>query len=264
MASPTMAAGATVPHFQPWAKPQMQIRAKSPYGLPVVDDCLRCTLRDTNFFCGVSPATMKALDQIKHTSSYPEGAVIFMEGEAARGVYLLCQGRAKLLTANSEGKTLILKIAQPGEVLGLSAVVAGNPHEFTVETLQPSQLAFIGREEFQKFVKEHGDACLHITQHLSRDCRSAYEVIRSIGLSQSVSERLARFLLEWSADGRMSDGVFRVKLTLTHEEMAQLIGCSRETVSRILSEFKKRRMVELNGATLLVRNKAALESLAAA
>ena len=91
----------------------------------------------------------------------------------------------------------------------------------------------------------------------------AYDVIRSIGLSNSAAEKLARFLVEWAGDGRPSDGVVRVKLALTHEEMAQLIGCSRETVSRTLSEFKRQRLVEVNGATLVVRDLEALEDLAA-
>ena len=101
-----------------------------------------------------------------------------------------------------------------------------------------------------------------VWQHLSRDCRSVYDSIRSIGLSHSVSEKLARLLLHWSADVKTSDGTVRIKLALTHEEIAQLIGSSRETVTRILGEFKKRRLVELNGSTLVLRNKAALESLA--
>jgi len=185
-----------------------------------------------------------------------------MEGEPARGVYIVCQGRVKLLTTNSDGKTLIFKIAKPGEILGLNATLSATPHEITAETLQPTQLAYISREDFLKFIKENGDACLQVAQHLGRDCHSAYEVIRSIGLSNSVEEKLARFLVEWSAGGQVTNGGLRVKLALTHEEIAQLIGCSRESVSRSFSEFKRRRLVEINGSTLLVQDKAALETLA--
>ncbi len=130
-------------------------RAKSavPYGLPIVDDCMACKLRNSNFFCALSQAPIKALDALKHTSSYPEGAMVFMEGQAARGVYLVCQGRAKLMTTNSEGKSLILKIAQPGDVLGMHAVVSGKPYEITAETLQPCQLAFISARDFLHFLR---------------------------------------------------------------------------------------------------------------
>jgi len=186
-----------------------------------------------------------------------------MEGQAPRGVYILCRGRVKLQTTNSDGRTLILKIAGPGEGLGLNCVFTGKPHDVTAEVLQPSRMTFIGREDFLKFLSDHGDACLHFAHLLGRDCHAAYELVLSIGLCQSAQERLARFLLDWSSDGTVSDGTVRAKLGLTHEEMAQLIGASRETVTRTLSAFKRQRIIELNGSTLVLKNKAALEGLAA-
>jgi CRP/FNR family transcriptional regulator len=167
------------------------------------------------------------------------------------------------MTTSRDGRTLILKIADPGEILGLHSVISGKVHELTVETLQPSQLAFVPREDFLKFLKTHGDACLQAARHLSRDCQSAYDSVRSIGLSHSVTQKLARFLLRWSANGKAADGMIRVKMTFTHEEIAQLIGSSRETVTRTLTELKKRHVAELHGSTLLVRNRSALEGLAA-
>ena len=240
---------------------EAKVKSHSPYGLPIVDNCINCKLRNSNFFCSLESEAMKALNRIKHVSSFPEGAMVFLEGQSARGVYLVCQGRVKLLTANSEGKTLILKIGEPGEVLGLQSVVSGRPHELTVETLQPSQLAFIAREDLLVFLKQYGEACLHAAQHLSRDCQSAYELIRSIGLSHSVSERLARLVLQLSGTAG-GNGEDRVKVALTHEEIAQLIGASRETVTRTLGDFKKHKLMEFKGATLFIRDRSALERMA--
>jgi len=234
-----------------------------PYGLPLSESCLTCKLRNgDNFFCSLSKAAMESLERIKQVNCLPEGSLVFLEGQSPRGVYILCQGRAKLITTNADGKSLILKIAQPGEILGLHAAVTGKPHEVTVETLQPSQLTFIRRDDFLRFLNENGDACLHAAMHLARDCQSAYDVIRSIGLSHSVSERLARLLLQWSSDGRVAtDGAIRMKIALTHEEMAQVIGTTRESVTRALSDFKKQHVLELVGSTLTIRDKAALEKL---
>jgi CRP/FNR family transcriptional regulator, cyclic AMP receptor protein len=263
MASSAAVAGTRLsgPPLQTLAR--IETKGNSPYGLPIVDNCLQCKLRGSEFFCSLSQPAMQALDEIKHIASYPEGALVFMEGQAARGVYIVCQGTAKLCTTSSDGKTFILKLARPGEALGAHAVITDTPHEVTVETLQPSQLAFIPRREFLAFLKEHGDACLQAAQHLSRDCQSAYDVIRSIGLSHSVSEKLARLLLQWSTDAARSLNGLRLTVTLTHEEIAQLLGSSRETVTRVLGDFKKQGVVEQSGATLLIRNKAALEKLAA-
>ena len=238
-----------------------QRRPRSLFAL-ASDDCVSCDLRTETSFCRLSPRAALNLGEIRRTSSYPAGAILFMEGEQARGVYIICQGRVKLLTTNSEGKTLIFKIAKAGEILGLNAALSGTPHEITAETLQLAQLAYVSRNDFLKFIKDNGDACLQVAQHLGRDCHSAYEVIRSIGLSNSVEEKLARFLLDWATGGQITNFGIKVKLALTHEEIAQLIGCSRESVSRSFSDFKRKHLVEVNGATLVVQNKGALEQLA--
>jgi len=231
----------------------------SPYGLPA--ECLTCHLRSDNFFCALSPESLAAFNQIKHAVVVPEGAVIFVEGQAPRGIFMLCQGQAKVSTTSRDGKTFILRIAKPGEVLGLHAIVTSKPYEVTVETMQPSQLNFVNREDFLRFLKEHGDACLQAAQQISRDCRDAYDVVRSIGLSHSVSGRVAKFLLASATDGRVTNGVVRANLALTHEDIAQLMGTSRETITRTLSEFRKKDIVELKGSTLIIHNKSALERL---
>ena len=238
-----------------------QVKANSPYGLPVIEDMREFHLGENSFFGGLSDESMGALNEIKHTTSYPEGAVVMMEGQTPRGVYIVCQGRVKLMTTNADGKTMIVKIAGPGEILGLQSVVTGHAYELTAETLQPTQLAYVSREQFLRFLRTHGDACLRATQHLSQDCQSAYDVIRSIGLCHSVAGKLARLLVQWSTEGKTSSGIVRMKMALTHEELAQLIGSSRETVTRILSDFRKRGVVELHGATLTIKNQAALENL---
>jgi CRP/FNR family transcriptional regulator len=233
----------------------------SPYGLQVTESCLICKLRHSGFFCDLPKASLDDLDKIKYASSYPQGAVLFVEGQPPRGVYIICSGRVKLSTTSREGKTLILRMAQSGEVLGLHATVSGKTYELTAETLQPCQLDFVKRDDFLKFLQNHADACLHAAQHLSQNCQSAYEMIRSLGLSHSVSEKLARLLLEWSGDGEPTKDGIRIKIALTHEEIAQLIGTSRETVTRVLGEFRDKHVAQLRGSTLLIHNKEALEKL---
>jgi CRP/FNR family transcriptional regulator len=233
-------------------------------GLKCVESCLKCRLRSRNFFCHLSQESLEAFNIIKHAAVFPEHAVVLVEGQSPCGIFILCQGRAKLCTTSRDGKTLIVRIAEPGEVLGLHAVVTGSPYELTVETMQPCQLNFVGREDMLQFLNEHADAALHATQHLARDCSDAYGVVRSIGLSHSVSERFAKFLLETSADGEVSNGTVRVRLAMTHEEISQLIGTSRETITRLLSEFRRSSMAELKGSMLIIHNRPALKHLVGA
>jgi CRP/FNR family cyclic AMP-dependent transcriptional regulator len=256
-----MASAMAVTHFFGSEAAHAHTRENSPYGLPLVENCENCKLRNGKGFCALSPAGTQALDDIKHTSSYPEGALIFVEGQNARGVHVLCQGRVKLQTTNRDGKTIILKIAEAGDVLGLHSVISGTAHEATAETLQPSQVAFVRREDFLKFLQRSPEACLKAAEALSRDCQSAFDVIRSIALSHSVSEKVARLLLHWAADAPVREGAIRVRLTLTHEEIAELIGSSRETVTRILAQFRKQKIAEVQGATLVLLDKSKLERL---
>ena len=128
----------------------------SPYGIQITENCLICKLRHSGFFCDLPKPSLQDLERIKYASAYPQGAVLFVEGQAPRGVYIICTGRVKLSTTSRDGKTLILRIAQAGEVLGLHATVSGKPYELTAETLQPAQLDFVRREDFLRFLQNHG------------------------------------------------------------------------------------------------------------
>lgn len=234
----------------------------SPYNLEVEYNCAECRVRADRLFCNMSESAVEALDSVKFTGLYPKGSLLFVEGEEPRGVFILCSGRAKLTTSSTEGKTLIVKIAEPGEVLGASATILGKPYEVSAETIEPSQLNFIKREDFLKYLNTHAEACLHTAQQLSEKYHSAQREIRSLGLSQTTSEKLARLLLDWcERGGEQTTKGIRIKVLLTHEEIAQMIGTTRETVTRLLSDFKKKKIVDVKGSSLFVISKPQLENL---
>jgi CRP/FNR family cyclic AMP-dependent transcriptional regulator len=237
------------------------IGMRSPYGLDIIESCLGCKLREDYLFCNLSPVALRTLDSIKSIAAYPAGAVLFLEGQPARGIFVLCNGRAKLSTSSADGKTIILRIAEAGEVLGLSATVSGKPYEVTAETLEPSQANFVNRSDFLNFLRGHGDAALRIAEELSNNYHAAYSEVRALGLSTSASEKLSRLLLEWSDKGKRSGENLRVTVSLTHEEIAQLIGVSRETVTRSFGELKRKQLIQVKGSTLIIRDKAALQKL---
>jgi len=178
-----------------------------------------------------------------------------------RGVFILCSGRVKLSTTSADGKTLIVRIADSGEVLGLPATVTEKPYELTAEVIEPTQANFIPSQEFLNFLRQHGEVGLRVAQQLGETYHSAIAEMRTIGLSHSVGERLARFLLDLAAGHHETNGEIRLTLALTHEEIAQMIGTSRETVTRLLSDFKKRQLLQIKGSTFIIKNKAGLESI---
>ena len=235
----------------------------SPYGLDIIESCLTCKMRADRIFCDLPTSALQAFENIKYSTAYPKGAILFVEGQAPRGIFVLCKGRVKLSICARDGKTLILKIAEPGEVLGLSATVSGKPYELAAETMDPCQVNFVKREDFLRFLKAHADACFKVAEQLSEKYNTACHELRSLGLSHSAGEKLAKLLLEWSSkNGEASKREPRLKLSLTHEEIGQMIGTSRETVTRIFADLRKRQIVQAKGSTLVIRNKAALRLIA--
>jgi CRP/FNR family transcriptional regulator len=236
----------------------------TPYGLEIIENCVSCKLRQGKWFCGLSSDVLKSFSASSHLSTYPGGAVLFVEGQMPRGGLVLCSGKVKLSTTSRDGKVLNLKMAVPGEALGLSAVISGTPYELTAETAGPCQVNFIDRESLMKLLDKYGELGLHSAQALSREFQSAYRDIhdwcwlvppQQAGSVAPLVERWAR------AETGISE--VRIRSSLTHEEIAQMIGSSRETVTRLLSELKKKELIRLEGSTLVIRNRTALEALAA-
>jgi CRP/FNR family transcriptional regulator len=152
-----------------------------------------------------------------------------------------------------------VKIAEPGEVLGASATMLGKPYEVSAETIEPSQLNFVKRDDFLKFLTVSAEACMHTAQQLSEKYHAAQREIRSLGLAQTTGEKLAKLLLDWcDRDGEETPKGVRLKVLLTHEEIAQMIGTTRETVTRLLSEFKRRKVIEVKGSTVNIVQRDAL------
>ena len=146
---------------------------RAPYGMEVIDDCATCPRRKDGFFCQMSAATLADFQKMKFNSTYPGGAVLFVESQVPRGVYMLCEGRVKLTMASPNGKTVIVRVVEAGELLGLHAAVSGDPHEVTAETLQPCQIDFIRREDFMKLLHEHGDASISAMQQFTKYYRGS-------------------------------------------------------------------------------------------
>jgi CRP/FNR family cyclic AMP-dependent transcriptional regulator len=233
----------------------------TPYGLNIIDNCLTCPVREEHLFCNLSPPALQKLSSIKSTAVYPRSAMLFIEGQLPRGVFVLCAGKVKLFASSSEGKTIITKVSEAGDVLGLNATISNRPYEVTAQMVEPGQANFIARDAFLQFLREHGEVAVRVAEQLSRNYYTAHEEIRTLGLTSSPAEKFAKLLLSWSCDSQGADNGSQVRLTLTHEEIGEMIGTTRETVSRLFAEFKKKQWLHLKGSTLTIRNKAALKKI---
>jgi len=245
-------------------QPEKGNEMNNPYGIEMSESCLTCKLNKSGWFCHLSHEGLRSLSVVSHLTTYPSGALLFVEGQNPRGAFVLCSGKVKLSTTSREGKVLILRMAEAGSVLGLSAVIAGEPYELTAETAMPCQVNFVERDALLRIMRVNGEMGLHATQVLSREFQNAYRDIHDLVLARSAVGKLARLLLSWTPDRENNDDhELRVRPVSTHEEMAQMIGSSRETVTRLLSDLKKKELIRLEGSTLVIQNRVALEAIAA-
>ena len=219
------------------------------------DNCVGCSRRSEKYFCDLPETELRQFSSFKLTRSFRKGATLFTEGQPANGVHVLCSGRVKLSTYSAEGRSLIVRVVEPGEVLGLSACIAGVPHEGSAKVVADCQVSFIRRNELLGLLKNSSVAALNAIRELSHLYHKAHAQICSLGLSVSASDKLAKLLLDWCGKGEDSGGGVRIRMMYTHEEVAEMIGTSRETVTRSLKIFKTRGLIQVVGAYIIVLDK---------
>jgi CRP/FNR family cyclic AMP-dependent transcriptional regulator len=224
------------------------------YGLPTAESIRLLPQRPFFLSFGLSETTAKRHSAITAVARYARGAVLHYEGHLSLGVFVVRVGRVRLSTSSSDGKTMILKFAGPGEPLGLPETIAGKPYEARAEVTETSEVYFIKQANFLRFLDQNGDAAVQISRELSAVCHSLMGNVRELALTHSARKRLARFLLRWCAANSSHDSYPSAKLTLTHEEIGQAIGSSRETVTRLLSDFKKNGLIRFRDSSLLIIN----------
>ncbi len=230
-------------------------------GVQMSDNCMQCDLRRAGFFCNLEEPALRTLQNITYPTIYPRGSILFLEGQLPRGVYLLCRGRVKLTINSSDGRTLILKIAERGAMLGVAAAMLNRPYPISAEILESSQLNFIRRGDFVNLLRQSAQATINTARQLGEEHQLACREIGALGLAQSAAEKLATLLLGWAGAKARHGKEAHIRLTLTHEDMAQMIGTTRETVTRLLGKFRQRELIEFNGCTLVLRDTVTLHAL---
>ena len=233
----------------------------APYGLEIIENCCDCGESGKGYFCEFSQPALDALTKVGHKSVLPAGAILFVEGQTPRGVFIICSGKVHLSTTSREGKILILKTAGAGEALGTSAAVSGVNYETTAETAMPCHLTFVDRKHFVELIQTHPEIALQTAQCISRDYQSAYHDIHDLVLTRSSAGKLARLLLSQVRALEEPDAPCK-PTPMTHEEMAMRIGASRETVTRLISSLRRKRLIRLDGPMLVIKDRTALEALA--
>ncbi len=225
--------------------------------------CSKCEHRHLRTFCDLTPEALKDYDSIGVMTSHARGAKFFSEGDPARHVFVICFGQVKISSTSRDGRTMILKIAGPGDLMGLSAVLANVPHEVTAEAIEPCQVKIVPKQDFIDFLGRHGIASLHAAQSLSGEYLTVFHDAKRLALSGSAAGRLAGLLLDWGRTAACGKPEIRFTMALTHEEIANMAGTSRETVTRLFNQFRRDQLITIKGATLTITKPDELERLTA-
>lgn len=228
----------------------------------VLAGCASCKLRNADAFCHLNIEALRALDDISYSVLYPEHAVLFSEGQPCRAVFILCSGKAKLSTCSRDGKKVMLRLAQAGELLGLSSALADLTYDVSAETLAPAEARVLKREDFLRFVEGFPSVHPHMLEILSKEYSAGLESLRSLAWFPTARARIAQLLLQLCANGNGPRPESHTKLVLTQEQIAEMTATSRETVTRMMSELRRSRVISLRGPDLVIRNRTALERLA--
>lgn len=240
---------------------QMRKRSRPVTSLPLQRDCSECTWRTDGFFCDLADSgSRRDLSRLMSTHAYPKGSVLYLEGQPANGVYVLCSGRVKLSTYSEDGRSLIVRIAEAGELLGLSACIAGISFEGSAQVVADCQVKFIRSRDFIELLRRNSGAAFNAIRELSQNYHKAHAQICSLGLSASVSDKLAKLFLEWFDRVGGNGSGAHVRMEYTHEEIAEMIGTSRETVTRLLKIFRTRKLINIEHNDLFIPDRRRLEA----
>jgi CRP/FNR family transcriptional regulator len=211
---------------------------------------------------GISAELRRELGSLASLSSCPAGAILFVEEQMPEEVFILLSGQVKQFVNSSDDRRLILHIAKPGEILGLTSVLTGSPHRATAEAFHLCSLAAIRTCDFLKLMGRSAEFSRLVASELGRSYDHACARLRTVGGAPSNTAKVARLLLEWCGEGKVTESGIQLHLALRHAEIAECIGTSRETVTRILRWFQMRQIITLRGSILTIAAPLALEGCA--
>ena len=196
------------------------------------------TPRNAGFLQKLSASALEDLTTMRAATVYEANEMLFAEKEESTGVFVVREGIVRLSMNSGDGKRLSLRVARAGEVLGLTAALFGMKCETTAETLSTAKVMHISGNEFREFLRRNPEVNKLVTEEISQQYAMACEQLRTVGLSSSAPEKLARLLLDMSDNGQTTESGTRFRFMLTHEQIGEYIGASRETVTRTLGSFK--------------------------
>lgn len=222
--------------------------------------CTDCPVHKISYFGCLDPCDLNDLWHKKTCYFYKKGQVIFYEGKQPVGIYCINSGKIKICKLGQEGKEQIVRIAIPGDLLGLRSLIGGRNYSNSAITIEDSVVCFINKRKFFQTTIRYPEISTRIMITLSKLLDVAEQKITSMA-QKPVRERLAEALLTLN-DVFHSDGCPNTVISLSREDLANMVGTANETVIRLLSEFKEENMVAVKGRKIFILDKSGLRRVA--
>lgn len=221
------------------------------------ETCLRCSTcenRGCGIFCNLSPSQLDSLKISKVVNNYRPHQAIFYAGNPPQGIYCIQSGKIKVYSLDTDGHQQIIRISGPGDLLGYGSLLSGERHDATAETLEDSTICFIEKRNFMHLLETHPKIALKFMQTLALDLQNAHRTMFTLAY-KSVRERLAELLLLLHTRyGRKTSEGIRLDISLTRREIAEIIGATQESVIRLVSEFRQKGYLQVDGHTIILRD----------
>jgi len=215
------------------------------------------TLRKVPLFSQLAPSDLERVSEISRERAYPRNSVILFEDDPGDALYVVAQGQVKVVLIGEDGREVILSVMGEGEFFGEMALVDDEPRSAHVIAMEDSTLLVLRREDFQGILKQTPGIALALLRELSRRLRRVDEKVGSLVLLD-VNGRVAQLLLELADEA----GSERITRRLTHHTIAQMIGSSRETVSRTMRDLVEKGYIDVSRREIVIRDRTALEASA--
>lgn len=210
------------------------------------------------FFKGLSIKARRDFERIATHFHCPGSTVLIREEQVPSSVLLVIAGRVRLSMNSFDGRRILLTVAGAGDLVGLASAVSGGPSGIMAECIFPSTIAAVHRQDFLAFQMRHPIAAQNVMRELTFHYSYACDSLRIIGLTISVKAKLASLILKWCKGARHTESGAEIRCILTHGEIGEYIGISRESVTRAMTDFKGHDLVKQRGATLIIPDPSAL------
>ena len=225
-----------------------------------MDEKVEMILRRTQLFASLTEQEMRALAARVSRKNFPQGALLFGEGDSCTGLFLVALGRVRIFKLSPAGREQVLAVEGPGSSFAELPVFDGGNYPASASALEDAEVLFISRKDFQNFCREHPEVALKVLAVVGSRLRRLVGIIEDLSFT-TVRHRLIALILRLAqASGTSSKEGVRVELTKTHQDLAAELGTVREIVSRNLSRLQAEGFLEVDGRSITVKDLAGLKA----